>query len=51
LTLATGAGGFAFGTDITGITLTTTANKTDMIGAIYNLAADRWRIIALAKGY
>lgn len=51
LTLATGAGGFAFGTDITSFTATTTASKRDFIGAVYNSTLDRWLVIATAKGY
>lgn len=51
LALASGAGGFIFGTDIASITLTTTASKTDFIGAIYNSTANRWRVIAFVKGY
>lgn len=51
LALAGGAGGFAFGTDITAVTLTTAAGATDVLGAIYNAAADRWRVLAFAGGY
>lgn len=52
LTLATGAAGaFAFGTDITGITLTTTASKCDFITAAYSSSADRWRVLGFVKGY
>lgn len=40
-----------FGTDITGITLTTTANKTDRIGLIYNATDLKYDIIALVKGF
>ena len=42
---------FAFGTDITTAVLTTTANKTDYLGAIYNSTAAKWRIVAFVKGY
>lgn len=42
---------FAFGTDITGVTLTTTASKRDFIGAVYNSTASKWYIIAVSKGY
>ena len=41
----------SFGTDITGITLTTTALKTDVIGVIYNHAAAKYDVVAYAKGY
>jgi hypothetical protein len=51
LTLSTSTGGFSFGTDVPSVTLSTAAGKTDLIGAIYNLAANRWRVIAFAKGY
>lgn len=52
LTLTTGSNGaFAFGTDITTITLTTTASKRDFIGAVYNSTAQRWYVIAFVKGY
>ena len=40
-----------FGTDITGITLTTTANKSDKIGLIYNGADGKYDVIAFARGY
>lgn len=42
---------FAFGTDITGVTLTTTASKRDFMGAIYNSTADKWFVTAFVKGY
>lgn len=42
---------FAFGTDITSYTATTTAGKRDFIGAIYNSTAAKWHIVAVAKGY
>lgn len=51
LALATGAGGFVFGTDITAVNLTTTAAKTDVLGAIYHAASDRWRVLAFLKGF
>lgn len=41
----------AFGTDITGITLTTAANKTDVIGLEYNAAAAKWWVVAFTKGF
>lgn len=50
LTLASGAGGFAFGTTVTALTITP-SGTTDYIGAIYNTTANRWRVIAYAKGY
>jgi hypothetical protein len=42
---------FALGTDLTAITLTTTLNKRDFLGAIYNSTADKWYVIAFVKGY
>ncbi|MDT6983768.1 hypothetical protein ACFSUJ_12340 [Streptomyces lusitanus] len=51
LSLTTGvAGGFAFGTDITALSATT-SGATDYIGAIYSASAQRWRVVAYAKGY
>lgn len=50
LTLATGAGAFAFGADIVAITATG-QNLTDYIGTIYNATANRHRVIAYIKGY
>lgn len=50
LTLATGAGGFAFGSDITEIT-ETASGKTDVIGAIYNATLSKWLVVAYVKGY
>lgn len=42
---------FRFGTDITSITLTTTAGKTDHIGARYNSGDDKWDVIAFVRGF
>jgi hypothetical protein len=42
---------FALGTDITAITLTTTASKRDFLGAIYNSTAAKWFVIAFMKGF
>ncbi|MEU5908898.1 MULTISPECIES: hypothetical protein [Actinomycetes] len=50
LTLAGGAGGFAFGSDITGLTATA-SGKTDFLGAVYSASANAWRVVAYAKGY
>lgn len=41
---------FRLGTDITTITLTTTASKTDYMGAIYNNDAAKWDVVAFIKG-
>jgi hypothetical protein len=51
LALAAGAGAFAFGADITSITLSTAASKVDLLGCRYNLAANRWWVIAFLKGF
>lgn len=40
-----------FGTDITSITLTTTASKTDKIGLIYNSTDNKYDVIAFVKGF
>lgn len=42
---------FAFGTTIASLTLTTTINKRDFVSAIYNLAADKWYVVEVSKGY
>jgi hypothetical protein len=49
-TIALGAK-FALGTDISTVTLTTTANKRDFLGAVYNASTDKWYIVAFVKGY
>lgn len=51
LTLTTGALGFAFGTDIPSITLTTTANLRDFIECVYNSTTQRWYVVRFVKGY
>lgn len=50
LSLNTGAGGFRFGTDITGLT-ETASGKYDYIGCIYNSTASFWDVVAYIKGY
>jgi hypothetical protein len=51
LTLTTGsAGAFSFGTDITGLSATT-SGLTDYIGCVYNSVADRWNVVSYTKGY
>ncbi len=42
---------FRLGTDLTAVTLTTTASKSDYMGAIYNGADSKWDVVALIKGY
>jgi hypothetical protein len=51
LTLASGAGGFLFGSGLTSITLSTTGGKTDIMGCRYNAAANRWWVIAFLGGF
>lgn len=48
--LATGAGGFAFGSDTPAITAIA-SDKTDILGALYNATVNRWRIVAYSKGF
>jgi hypothetical protein len=50
LSLTTGAGGFLFGADLTEIG-ETESGKRDLIGAVYNLALDRWLVVAVVKGF
>lgn len=45
------ASAFRLGTDITAVTLTTTANKRDYMGAIYCAAASKWDVVAFVKGF
>ncbi len=45
-----GNGDFNFGSDITALTLTA-SGKVDIIGCIYDSTAQRWHIVAYAKGY
>jgi hypothetical protein len=49
LALNTGAGGFRYGTDITGLT-ETGSGLTDYIGAIYNATDSYWDVVAYTKG-
>lgn len=42
---------FAFGTDITGATLTTTASKRDFLTVQYNSTADKFYVVGFVKGY
>lgn len=51
LALASGAGAFSFGTDITSITLSTTAGAVDLLGCRYNSTANRWWVVAFLKGF
>jgi hypothetical protein len=42
---------FAFGTDVTGATLTTTANKRDFLTAVYCAPTSKWYIVNTVHGY
>jgi len=42
---------FSFGSDVTGITLSTTSNLVDFATFVYNSTADRWRAIGFTRGY
>jgi hypothetical protein len=50
LSLATGAGAYAFGTDITAITATS-SGLSDYLTFRYNTTANRWHVIGYSKGY
>jgi hypothetical protein len=43
--------GFSFGTDITGVTLSTAAGARDYMTAIYQATAAKWQVVAFVKGY
>jgi hypothetical protein len=51
LALATGAGQFAFGTDIPSITVSTTANKMDVLTVRYSKVLDRFAVVGFVKGF
>jgi hypothetical protein len=42
---------YRFGTDITAITLSTAANKTDYLGVRYSQVDAKWDVISFVKGY
>lgn len=42
---------FAFGSTLSSATLSTTANKRDVLGAIYNASTDKFYVAAFAMGY
>lgn len=50
LALNSGTGGFRFGTDVTGLTATT-SGKIDYIGCIYNETDNKWDVVGVAKGF
>lgn len=52
ITFATGSSGaFAYGADLTGVTLSTAANAVDYVTAVYNSSASRWHIVGVIRGY
>lgn len=51
LAFASGAGGFAFGTDLTGVTLTMAPGKRDLVGCVYSGSAARWLVNSLSRGF
>lgn len=51
LAYASGAGGYAWGTDIPAPTLTTTASKRDFLGFMYNSTANLWYGVAVCRGF
>lgn len=50
-TITTWDTAFAFSTDIPSPTLTTTLNKRDFIGFVYNSTASKWYCLAVTKGF
>lgn len=40
-----------YGSDIAGISLSSTANKTDEVGFSFNWVANKYNVVSLAKGY
>ena len=44
-------GAFVFGTDITGLTLTTTASKRDFATFRYNGVTSKWYPLGFTRGY
>lgn len=42
---------FTFGADVTTITLSVAAGNRDFIGAIYNSSADKFYVVAFARGF
>jgi hypothetical protein len=42
---------YRLGADITSVTLSTGANKTDYLGVRYNGTDSKWDVIAFVKGY
>lgn len=42
---------YRLGTDLNVVTLSTTANKTDYLGVVYDSTADKFDVIAFMRGY
>lgn len=42
---------FLLGADLPSVVLSTAAGLTDVLGAVYHQASDRWRVVAFAKGF
>lgn len=42
---------FQFGTDVTSAVLSTAANKTDLLGAVYDAPSGKWRVALFLRGY
>lgn len=42
---------YRLGADITAVTLSTGAGKTDYLGVRYNVTDDKWDVVAFVKGY
>lgn len=51
LALATGAGGFAFGAEITAVTISSGADTHSLITAYYNLTNNRWFVTGALTNY
>lgn len=43
--------GWNLGTDFVGLSLSTAANATDYIGAIYNAITSKWDVVSIMRGY
>jgi len=50
LSLASGTGGFSFGTDITALTATG-SGLVDYITCAYDVTSQRWHVVGYVKGY
>lgn len=50
-TLASGTGGFKFASGLAGPLTAVTSGTTDVIGAEYHQADNRWWVLGIVKGY